>query len=107
MTGNYNSCMGGISGINYNNGVIYDCTVYSTAILHFSAPSSNSRSLAPYIGRIVGINYGGTISSCTGNASINTGNLHTETWETGALWWKETHTWNQRQNVGGDIGATL
>ncbi len=74
--------------------------------LKYTAETSSSRELAPYIGYVVGYNDGGAFSNCTWeNASIDTGTLHTETWTTGALFWKKTHTWDQKQNATGNAAG--
>lgn len=103
-----NYYIGGIVG--HNKGII-TVSDSSTEIiivceLKYTAETSSSRELAPYIGYVVGYNDGGAFSNCTWeNASIDTGTLHTETWTTGALFWKKTHTWDQKQNATGNAAG--
>ncbi len=91
---------GGIAALNY--GTVKNCKNYAS--ISYDGDSSESRILQPIIGQIIGINYG-TQSNNYCYGSVNKGNLKTITWTTGALWWQETHSFNQAQYVSnGAVG---
>lgn len=103
-SGHYGA-VGGIVGY-AEGGTISYCDVASNVDVDYNGFSSSSRSLAPELGIIAGRSTSAT--TYTSNvAEGKTGainGLNVITWTTGALWWKETHTWDQAQYVGGTVG---
>lgn len=103
-SGHYGA-VGGIVGY-AEGGTISYCDVASNVDVDYNGFSSSSRSLAPELGIIAGR----STSATTYTSNIAEGKtgaingLNVITWTTGALWWKETHTWDQAQYVGGTVG---
>ena len=94
---------GGIVAV--NRGTLSKVT--SSVALKYTANSSNSRTLAPYIGFLIGYNNGGKYTECiVKNASLNVGTLHIETWKTGTIFKRVTHTWDQKQNTGRNVAKS-
>ena len=99
----YNIIRGHYSAV---GGTISGCSIASNVDIDYNGYSSNSRTLAPELGVIAGrSSTTTTFYSNTANGETGTGNgLQVITWTTGILWWKQTHTWDQAQYVGGNVG---
>lgn len=93
--------VGGIVGRNSEK--VSNCRNYGT--IRYATANSTSRTLRPCMGQIVGYQEsGGTVSGCSALGTLDKGSLHIEKWTTGALWWKEEHSWDQAQCVNTTIG---
>ena len=108
LSGYDTSSAGGIAGYNY--GVIQSSNSSSTCSINYTATITESKTLAPRMGKLVGENFSTANSiSGTGSGIVNVGTLHTVTW-TERVWqiWRYvnvTHTWNQAQYAtGGNVG---
>ena len=103
-SGHYGA-VGGIVGY-AEGGTISYCDVASNVDVDYNGFSSSSRSLAPELGIIAGRSTSATTytSNVAEGKTGATNGLNVITWTTGALWWKETHTWDQAQYVGGTVG---
>ncbi len=95
--GNAHLIMGGLVGyaekgeIRYNNGNV---------TINYLSATENSNSLKVCIGSSIGVATGYvSFYNPLLYTSLNYNNLITYTWTTGALWWKETHYYNQAQFV--------
>ncbi len=103
-SGHYGAA-GGIVGY-AEGGTISYCDVAADVDVDYDGYSSDSKSLAPELGIIAGRSTSSTIYT-SNVADGETGafnGLNVITWTTGMLWWKETHTWDQGQYVGGTVG---
>ena len=87
-------------------GTVSYCDVASNVDVDYNGFSSSSRSLAPELGIIAGRSTSSTsyVSNVAEGTTGAINGLNVITWTTGALWWKETHTWDQAQYVGGTVG---
>lgn len=89
-----------ITNCNYTGTILYGGMTYSDS--DFNGQSSESRSLNPYIGVLVGFDLAESVgSSCGATGSVNIGTLHTVTWKGGFLNLKK-YTWNQAANAEGN-----
>lgn len=97
---------GGIVGYNGADAEVGTCFAFAGFKLNYTGASSESRTLAPALGQIVGENHGG-VNSCKGEGSINKGSLHTVTWKEYEFpWWKD-YSHDQAKYVGGLIGRNF
>ncbi len=127
-----NGDLGGISGSNFAPGYINDCHNYTQCAYHYDvnsrsvggivgymysgtvvncvnngayvycSPSSESRTLEPHMGQIVGQIDGGETSGNVCNGTLNIGTLHTVTWKPN---WFETKSHNQAKYTStGEFG---
>ena len=103
-SGHYGA-VGGIVGY-AEGGTISYCDVASDVDIDYNGYSSDSRTLAPELGIIAGRSTSSTtyISNVANGTTGAINGLNVITWTTGALWWKETYTWDQAQYVGGTVG---
>lgn len=94
-----NRSIGGIVGY-VSSGTVTNCT--NNALYAYYSPSSESRTLQPHMGQIIGQIDVGVTSGNVCNGTLNAGTLHTVTWKEG---WFVTKKHNQAQYVSsGEIG---
>ncbi|MBR4495569.1 MAG: hypothetical protein IKP12_00370 [Acholeplasmatales bacterium] len=97
--------VGGFVGINY--GEVEYCKNYGK--IKFSLGNypetklSDSRTMQPRMGLYIGTNYG-TYKGNVSYIDIDTKGLKIVKWETGALWWKKTYTFDQTYYCGNECG---
>lgn len=92
-----NRSVGGILGYQ-DLGNVHSCTNNGT--ISYMSPSSDSRTLQPNMGQIVGNSASGYVGNNVCNGTVNIGTLHTETWKTGIWPFQNKHTHNQAENAG-------
>ncbi|KAA6334028.1 hypothetical protein EZS27_017615, partial [termite gut metagenome] len=92
-----NRSAGGIVGF-VGNGIVSYCT--NKGNIKYMNESSDSRSLAPALGQIVGCKKAGSVHNNILNGTVDIGTLHIELWWGGNIfvWAKETH--DQAMNAG-------
>lgn len=96
---------GGIVGNNGAGAEVSSCLTADAFSLKYTGAYSDSRTLAPMLGQIVGENLG-NVTNCTGNGNIDKGSLHVVTWKEYEFpWWKD-RSHDQAKYVGGLIGRT-
>ena len=92
-----NRSVGGILGYQ-DLGNVHSCTNNGT--ISYMSPSSDSRTLQPNMGQIVGNSASGYVGNNVCNGTVNIGTLHTETWKTGTWPFQKKHTHNQAEYAG-------
>lgn len=86
-----------------NEGIIKNCTNYAT--LHYSGNLSDSRTLQPRIGQIVGTNSNsGKVVSCNCYGNASSENLKVVEWSTGWGPFKKNYSFDQTLYVNREIG---
>lgn len=102
-TADHYAAAGGIVGY-AEGGTISYCDVAGDVDVAYNGFSSESRSLAPELGIIAGRSTNATTyiaNVADGEISAING-LNVIKWTTGALWWKEEHSWDQAQYAKGN-----
>lgn len=110
-TSNHYAAIGGIVGC-AEGGIISNCEIWSDVQIKYTGYTSNSLSLAPEIGNLIGLAKGTvTMTANTTNNNTDSGELQNVTYNCGEdYWWWDccyngaSHTHNQTQYVGGDVG---
>ncbi|MDR3263310.1 MAG: hypothetical protein LBT30_03275 [Clostridiales bacterium] len=94
-----NRSAGGVLGCNV--GTVANVSVSAEAKIKYSNTSaSDSMTLSPHIGIVVGYSNGGTMTLLGANGSVDLGVLKLVSQTTGILFWKKTVTWDQKKNAG-------
>ena len=94
---------GGIVGLNESGYVRYNKVINDQVTISWNGGSSDSRTLAPEMGIVVGRAIGGSgyIYGNTANGKVSTNGLQVITWKGGFLWLK-TYTHDQAQYAKGE-----